>query len=166
MSGSGPKAGRSKEGSSSGIVQRNMSPLTLAECPVVTSDKIRYADTDRQGHVNNAVFATFCETGRVEILYDPDHPLMSEGAEFVIASLNLAFKGEIRWPGEIAIGTDIRKIGVSSIHIGQVLYQEERCVAEAETVVVQISQTTRTPLSLSQDARARLAARAPVRREL
>ena len=25
----------------------------------------RYGDTDRQGHVNNAAFVTFCETGRV-----------------------------------------------------------------------------------------------------
>jgi acyl-CoA thioesterase FadM len=30
-----------------------------------TYDKLRYNDTDRQGHVNNAIFATFFETGRV-----------------------------------------------------------------------------------------------------
>jgi YbgC/YbaW family acyl-CoA thioester hydrolase len=82
-----------------------MNLLTPAECPVVTSDKIRYADTDRQGHVNNAAFATFCETGRVEILYDPAHPLTSDGGEFVIVSLNLVFKDEIQWPGEVTIGT-------------------------------------------------------------
>ena len=35
----------------------------------------RYGDTDRQGHVNNAAFATFCETGRVLFLYpDAEHP--------------------------------------------------------------------------------------------
>ena len=82
-----------------------MNLLTPAECPVVTSDKIRYADTDRQGHVNNAAFATFCETGRVEILYYPAHPLTSDGGEFVIVSLNLVFKDEIQWPGEVTIGT-------------------------------------------------------------
>lgn len=82
-----------------------MNLLTPAECPVVTSDKIRYADTDRQGHVNNAAFATFCETGRVEILYDPAHPLTSDGGEFVIVSLNLVFKDEIQWPGVVTIGT-------------------------------------------------------------
>lgn len=140
-----------------------MKQVTPADCPVVTSDKIRYADTDRQGHVNNAVFATFCETGRVEILYDPDQPLTSAGGEFVIASLNLAFKGEIRWPGEVTIGTYVRKLGTSSIHIGQVLYQEELCVAEAETVVVQISQATRKALPLSQRTRDRLEALTLVR---
>jgi acyl-CoA thioester hydrolase len=30
-------------------------------------DVLRYADTDRQGHVNNAVFATFLESGRVRV---------------------------------------------------------------------------------------------------
>lgn len=37
----------------------------LKDFPSVTFDKIRYGDTDRQGHVNNAVFSAFLETGRV-----------------------------------------------------------------------------------------------------
>ena len=54
---------------------------TLEQFPIRTYDKLRYADTDRQGHVNNAVFSTFLETGRVELIYDseahlplPTHP--------------------------------------------------------------------------------------------
>ena len=47
--------------------------------PLRTHDKIRYADTDRQGHVNNANFSTFLETGRTEILYNPDTPLTAPG---------------------------------------------------------------------------------------
>lgn len=133
-----------------------MSTLTPSECPSVTRDKIRYADTDRQGHVNNAVFATFLETGRVEILYDPDRSLMSPGGEFVIASLKLDFKDELHWPGEVTIGTYIRRLGSSSIHVGQVLYQGECCVAEAETVVVQIDESTRKGMPLSPHARERL----------
>ena len=72
--------------------------------PLRTSDKIRYRDTDRQGHVNNAVFASFLETGRVELLYDPEQPLTGEGCSFVIASLKLEFFNELRWPGEVEIG--------------------------------------------------------------
>lgn len=135
-----------------------MSALTPDDCPIVTSDKIRYADTDRQGHVNNAVFVTFFETGRVEILCDPDYPLMSSGSEFVIASINLAFKGEIHWPGEVKIGSYIKKLGNSSIHIGQVLFQAERCVAEADSVAVQIDQATHKSRPLSQKSRERLGA--------
>jgi len=49
--------------------------LPLDAYPFRTTAEIRYADTDRQGHVNNAVFATFSEIGRVAFLYDPAHPL-------------------------------------------------------------------------------------------
>jgi acyl-CoA thioester hydrolase len=30
----------------------------LTDYPLRTYEKLRYADTDRQGHVNNAIFAT------------------------------------------------------------------------------------------------------------
>ena len=65
--------------------------IELDHFPVKTYEKLRYADTDRQGHVNNAVFATMLETGRVEILYDPNVPLASPNCEFVIVNLNLDF---------------------------------------------------------------------------
>ena len=53
--------------------------------PVITTDKIRYADTDRQGHVNNAVFSTFLETGRVELLYSDEARSLGDNTTFVIA---------------------------------------------------------------------------------
>ncbi|EPK9701331.1 acyl-CoA thioesterase [Pseudomonas aeruginosa] len=75
----------------------------LKDFPIHSSDKIRYADTDRQGHVNNAVFATFLETGRVEIIYDPEIALARPGSECVIARLELDLRGELRWPGTVQI---------------------------------------------------------------
>jgi hypothetical protein len=50
-------------------------PRSLSEFPQTTFDKLRYNDTDRQGHVNNAVFATLLESGRVEFLYAPEGAL-------------------------------------------------------------------------------------------
>lgn len=87
----------------------------LEDFPLISYDKIRYADTDRQGHVNNAVFSTFLETGRVEILYNPEYPVKNRESNFVIASLKLDFLNEIAWPGQIDIGTGVLKIGNSSV---------------------------------------------------
>jgi acyl-CoA thioester hydrolase len=56
----------------------------------------------------------------------------------------------------VQIGTGVRRIGRSSIHIGQVLVQDARRVAEAETVVVQIDTATRQAKSLSPETRERL----------
>jgi acyl-CoA thioester hydrolase len=117
-----------------------MKTWAIADFPVRTYDKIRYADTDRQGHVNNAVFATFLETGRVEVLYNPEFPLHDPDTSFVIASLKLDFMLEITWPGLVEIGTAVTKIGNSSIVLYQMLFQNNRCVAQAETVIVQIYQ--------------------------
>ncbi|MCI0591011.1 MAG: acyl-CoA thioesterase [Gammaproteobacteria bacterium] len=130
--------------------------LKYEDYPVQTSDKIRYADTDRQGHVNNAVFATFLETGRVEILYDPAQPLTDVDSEFVIAKLVLNFKSDIRWPGTIRIGTRIASVGRSSVTLEQGLFQNDRCVATAETVIVLMDQRTRKSRPLPEHAIKRL----------
>jgi acyl-CoA thioester hydrolase len=127
-------------------------PSSIEQFPAKTHDKIRYADTDRQGHVNNAVFSTFLETGRVELLYNPDSPLTETGCEFVIASILLNLKGEIRWPGLIDIGTAVSRLGNSSMTLLQGLFQEGRCVATAETVIVQIDSSTRRSSALGQAA--------------
>lgn len=133
-----------------------MDNVTLDDFPSRTSDKVRYRDTDRQGHVNNAVFATLLETGRVEILYAPESPLASPGCAFVIARLVLEFRSEIRWPGTVEIGTRVASIGRSSVTLEQGLFQEGRCVASAETVIVLMDESTRRSRSLSDAAIERL----------
>lgn len=130
-----------------------MTELNLADFPLRTFDKIRYGDTDRQGHVNNAMFSTFLETGRVEALYNTEFPVLSEGASFVIAALKLEYLQEITWPGRVEIGTGVLKIGTSSVTILQQLFQNERCVARAETVVVQVDDVTKRSSPLSAAAR-------------
>ena len=110
----------------------------LDQYPIKTHDKIRYGDTDRQGHVNNAVFVTMLQTGRVEILYNLENPLASPGCAFMIVSLTLNFHAEITWPGKVDIGTRIAKIGRSSITMEQGLFQQGKCVATASVVTAHI----------------------------
>lgn len=132
-------------------------PPTLDAFPLRSQDKLRYADTDRQGHVNNAVFATFLETGRVEVLYDPERPLADDGASFVIARLALDFRAEITWPGTVDIGTRVGRVGRSSITLDQGLFQDGRLVATAETVIVHVDGESGKGRALSGSARERLA---------
>lgn len=127
--------------------------FSLEDFPSRTYDKIRYADTDTQGHVNNALFSTYLETGRVEILYNPDTPLLCQNSSFVIASLKLEYKKEIKWPGTINIGTGIVKVGRSSVTIFQKLFQGDECVAQAETVIVQVNNSTKQSEPLSEEAK-------------
>jgi acyl-CoA thioester hydrolase len=128
----------------------------LQDFPFQSRDKLRYGDTDKLGHVNNAVFSTFLETGRVEMLYRPDSPLLSEGADFVIANLNIDYVNEITFPGEVEIGTRLTKLGTSSLGMEQVIFQHGQCVARAQTVIVQMDKTTRRSKPFSPEARAML----------
>ena len=113
-----------------------------------TSADIRYSDLDRQGHVNNAVFATFSEVGRVAFMYDPARPLASEGRSFVVARLLIDFRVELFWPGTVDIGTGVLKVGRSSFTLAQGLFNDGRLVATTEATIVMVDQKTRrsTPL--------------------
>jgi len=130
--------------------------LTLEAYPSRTTAEIRYADTDRQGHVNNAVFATFSEIGRVAFLYDPGNPLAPEGASFVVARLTIDFHAELFWPGTVEIGTGVTRIGRSSFTLAQGLFNRGRRVASAEAVIVLFDKATRGSRPLPADRIARL----------
>jgi len=128
--------------------------LDIEDFPFRTFDKVRYADTDRQGHVNNAAFSSYLETGRVEFLYDPQNPLAADNKSFVIASLTLRFVSEINWPGKVDIGTGVTKVGNSSLSLYQGLFQDGQCAATAETIIVQIDDSSKKAFRLTDIARA------------
>jgi acyl-CoA thioester hydrolase len=132
-------------------VSENTAPAPIETYVLRHTETIRYADTDRQGHVNNAIFATFFESGRVAFLYDPEKPLAPNGSSFVIARLVLDFRAEIHWPGSVAIGTRVASIGRSSFTLAQGIFQKERCVATAETVIVLMDETTRKSTPLTEE---------------
>lgn len=120
--------------------------------PMQSYDKIRYGDTDSQGHVNNAVFATFLETGRTELLLEVDiwkdlRPV------YGLVNSNINLMAEINWPGTVEIGTGIKKIGGSSITFTHGLYQNGQMVALAETIIVQMDEKTRKSKPLSHETR-------------
>jgi acyl-CoA thioester hydrolase len=127
--------------------------LIYQDFPHRTYDKIRYRDTDRQEHVNNSVFSTFFETGRVEFMVNSEKPIACLDCSFVIASIKMDFLQEINWPGIIEIGTGITKMGNSSITIIQGLYQNNQMVGFAESVIVQVNNHTKKSHPLSEHAK-------------
>jgi acyl-CoA thioester hydrolase len=128
-------------------------------------DTVRFGDTDRQGHVNNAVYATFSETGRVAFLYDPADPLGPPGTEFVIARMVIDFRAEAGWPGDVDIGTAVVSVGRSSFRLEQGIWQGDKLVATTENVIVLMDSATRRSTPLPDAARARLEAAMPAAEE-
>lgn len=124
---------------------------SIEDYPHRTSAEIRYADLDRQGHVNNAVFATYSEIGRVTFMYDPARPLAPQGASFVVARLLIEFRAELFWPGTVEIGTGVLKIGRSSFGLAQGMFNNGRLVATVDNTIVMVDQQTRRSTKLPPD---------------
>lgn len=113
-----------------------------------TYDKVRYGDTDKQGHVNNAMFARFLESSRTEILYHPNRPLHNEETSFVIANMSIDFLSEIHWPGQVDLYANVLRIGKSSITFEQAIYQHGVLCGYSTCVIVHVSNETKKSIPL------------------
>jgi acyl-CoA thioester hydrolase len=130
--------------------------------PHRTMETIRFGDLDRQNHVNNAVFATHFESGRVIILYGEEYGLIVPGTSFVLAHLSIDFLGEMHWPGEVEIGTAIARVGNCSLTLDQALFVGGVCVATADNTLVLVDKLTRKPRPFAPEHAARIRAAAPM----
>jgi acyl-CoA thioester hydrolase len=97
---------------------------------------LRYNDTDRQGHVNNVAFVTFCEQGRADFLLGAAAPALPDGSSFVLARLTVDYLREVFWPGTVSVGTGVLGVGRSSMRLAQGLFVGGACVATAINVIV------------------------------
>ncbi len=118
--------------------------------------ELRYNDTDRQGHVNNVAFVTFCEQGRADFLLGAGAPALPEGASFVLARICVDYLREVFWPGTVSVGTGVLGVGRSSMRLAQGLFVGEACVAVAVNVIVLVDAGGR-PIAWSDGVRAGLA---------
>jgi len=121
----------------------------LEDFPYRLTDNVRFGDLDPNQHVNNAVYATYFETGRVTLMKDPRHGLLQDGLAWIMVRLDMHFRAELRWPGTIELGLGIVRLGRTSVTCEQVVFSEGRCVASATAVMVLIDEVTRKPAPLT-----------------
>jgi acyl-CoA thioester hydrolase len=128
----------------------NANPL-LDDFPYRLTDNVRFADLDPNQHVNNAVYATYFETGRVTLMKDLKFGLMPEGLAWIMVRLDIHFRAELKWPGTIEMGLGVSKFGRTSVTFDQVVFSEGRCVASSQSVSVLIDEITRRPVPLTDE---------------
>ena len=123
----------------------------LEDFPYRLTDNVRFADLDPNQHVNNAVYATYFETGRVTLMKDRSYGLMPEGLAWIMVRLDIHFRAELRWPGVIEMGLGVSKFGRTSVTFDQVVFSQGQCVASAQSVTVLINEATRKPTTLTDE---------------
>ncbi len=128
----------------------------LADYPHRSADTIRYADLDPQGHVNNAVFATYFETGRVAMFRNPDLGIGVPDGTFILVRAEIDFMRELRWPGTVEIGTALAEFGRTSFKVTQAIFNDNACAASGRFTMVLVDKISRRPRPLPADVIARL----------
>jgi len=139
-----------------------ISPPDAARFPFWTEEKLRLADTDMNGHINNGAIGAFCEAGRAEIMHAVAGPPETRAVGMAVARVEIDYLREIHYPGRVRIGTCVARIGRSSITVEQGLFQGEVCFATSRAVMVMLDRTTRRPAELPEALRAGFGALAPV----
>ena len=128
----------------------------LEDFPYRLTDNVRFADLDPNQHVNNAVYATYFETGRVTLVKDRSYGLMPPGLAWIMVRLDIHFRAELRWPGTIETGLGVSKFGRTSVTFDQVVFSRDQCVASAQAVTVLIEEAARKPVPLTPEIIANL----------
>jgi acyl-CoA thioester hydrolase len=102
--------------------------MSSASFPHVRRERVRFRDCDAMGHVNNAVYSTYLEEARIDVIGGLDG--------FILARVEIDFRAELRAGEEIAVGTRVARVGTKSFDLEHEIRAGDRLVAEAKSVLV------------------------------
>lgn len=131
------------------------------------SIEVRFADTDAMGHVNNAVYLTYCETARVTYWTDVTGEavrLGTEGAEsLILAEARITYRAPAFHGETVSVETRAVRLGRSSFTLEHRLTAgvgegPARLVAISESILVRYDYANDAPVALSVEARAAIEA--------
>jgi acyl-CoA thioester hydrolase len=117
--------------------------------------RVRWADMDAYGHVNNAVFLNYLEEARDEL----SNRLFDEaGYDFVLVRVAIDFRHEITQDdAEIIVTSRVTGYGTSSVRTAEeIRFVDGRLSASAESVLVPRNDTGDGSRPLSPTERGRL----------
>lgn len=118
-----------------------------------TEEKLRNADTDQQGHVNNAIFSTFFEAARIDVVSRPEIAAIRAATQIVVVRTVINFRKELFFPGHVRIGTCVPRIGRTSLDFAHVLTGADGVAADSQATLVLLDRATRKPMAVPDELR-------------
>ncbi|MDP8910753.1 MAG: acyl-CoA thioesterase [Actinomycetota bacterium] len=122
--------------------------------PFVHRETVRFRDLDSLGHVNNAVYVTYVEQGRIAFL----HSRGASPESVIVGRVEIDFRSPLRLGEEVAIGVRLARLGTTSFDFEYELRADDRLVAQARDVNVVYDYDRRQPTQIPDEWKARLAA--------
>ncbi|MGM0675759.1 MAG: acyl-CoA thioesterase [Spirochaetota bacterium] len=110
---------------------------------------MRFRDLDAYGHVNNAVFFTYLEEARIQLIGEYFRIEMGEETVFVVAHAACSYKRPIELGVSLFVTMTIREMRRASFIIDYVLADDEGTqYATAETTLVAFDPVSRKAASI------------------
>lgn len=113
--------------------------------------KVRYADTDAQGHVFFANYLTYADeglTGYLEAIGCSYRSLGEQGLDLVYAASRCTHRGSARFGDTLQIHTAITKLGNTSVTCSVEVCRADELLAEIELVSVMVDRSTLSPRTI------------------
>ena len=102
---------------------------------------VQWGDMDSIGHVNNAIYFRYIESGRIAYFKALDDAQVVDGQISegpILADIQCSFIGQLHYPAQIDIGTRTSKIGTKSFTIEAGIFEagQDSPVATSRTRIV------------------------------
>ena len=105
--------------------------------PVSVVMQTRFQDIDPNRHLNNVAFAAMFENARVRLNRSlrpwADRP---KNERSMVAAVTINYLNEGQYPDDVEISSGVSRIGTSSYVITQAMFQNGRCLATCDSVIV------------------------------
>ncbi|ASF38329.1 MAG: thioesterase family protein [Halobacillus sp.] len=117
---------------------------------------VRFCETDLLGHVNNNNFFVYMEDSRIRFFEDLG--LVGDDWNFILASIKCDFLKQVYFNQTLTIKTSVTKIGNSSFHLEQDLYEKEsgEVTARGYSVIVQFDFKNHKSSPLTEEMKTKL----------
>lgn len=116
----------------------------------------RFSETDALGHINNTVVPVWLEQARRPVfqLFTPD--LDPEKWCLIVARIEINFLGELLYGHDVTIRTSVAKIGNTSFHLAQDIFQKAEIRAQGLAVLVHYDYQRKQSIPIPNDTRQQL----------
>ena len=119
-----------------------------------TALRVRYAEIDAQGHVNNAVYLSYFEVGRVEWLRAAGlsyKELEERGYGIVVVEVLAHYRRAAYFDDELTLRTELAEIGRASLRFDYTVLRDGEVLATGHTRHACVDLATGKPVRVPQE---------------
>lgn len=100
--------------------------------------QMRFRDLDPMGHVNNAVYLSYCEFARTQFYMKHAFKRSLHDIDFILAHVEIDYVAAAEWGDEVIVSVWPSKIGESSFTLSYELREKksERLLAKSSSIQV------------------------------